>query len=118
MGKYSMEGGSIGSKGSHPDYEKNLRYAEALAKHEDTGQHLLNGLRVKVCNGEHIPKALLMISWNPANGYKRGNYATPVSLHQFNGDFQKTSTSVVNFYKKAIEESGVASEFINPSLKA
>lgn len=105
----------------HPDYQKNLEYAEALSKAEDTGHKLLNGLRVKVSNGEHIPKALLMISWSPGMTCKRGNYATPVFLHQYSGDFQKTSTNVLNFYKKTIQEAerdgSCRPELLDPNLK-
>jgi len=88
----------------HPDYKKNLSYAESLSSKEDTGHCKLNGLRVKVCDSEHLKKALLIISWCPGNTVKKGNYATPIFLHQYNEDFKRTSESVLSFYKRTIKD--------------
>jgi hypothetical protein len=94
--------------GPHRDYQENLRYAENLSLKENTGK--INGLRVKVCDSEHLKKALLIISWCPGNTVKKGNYATPIFLHQYNEDFKRTSESVLSFYKRTIKDH----EGINP----
>lgn len=105
--------------GPHKDYNENLKYAEQLSLKENTSK--INGLRVKVGDSEHLKKALLIISWCPGNAVKRGNYATPIFLHQFSQDFKKTTDNVLNFYKKTIgdheKSNPVQPEFINANLK-
>lgn len=109
----------VKTSGPHRDYNENLRFAEQLSSKENTST--INGLRVKVSDSEHLKKALLIISWSPGNTVKRGNYATPIFLHQFNEDFKKTAHNVLNFYNKAIGDHEKASprqpEFINSNLK-
>lgn len=109
------------SEKTHPDYKKNLSYAEQLSAKEDTGHSTLNGIRVKICDGEHLKKALLIISWSPGNKVRIGNYATPINLHQYNEDFKRTSESVLNSYKKVIkdreEKHPGLIEFLPPNLK-
>ncbi len=104
MGRYTAEAIVKPLSSPHADYERNLRDAQAFCRKEDTGTHRLNGLRVKIGDGEHIKKALLMISWCPGMHVKQGNYATPVSLHQFNDEFKKTTTSILIWYKKSISD--------------
>jgi len=87
------------SKG-HKDYEANLKHAESFCK--NVQKSLLRGMNVKIADGEHIKKALLIISWKPGFHEKKGNYATPVSLHQYNEDFKKTAQNVLNSYMKAV----------------
>lgn len=96
------------SESGHPDYYKNLRHAEELSTKENTPK--INGLRVKVSDSEHLKKALLIISWCPGTTVKKGNYATPIFLHQYNEDFKRTSENVLKFYKKTIQEH----EAVNP----
>jgi hypothetical protein len=52
---------------------------------------------------------------------KRGNYATPVFLHQYNELFKKTTTSILNCYKSVINEAEAKvakqQEFLPPNLK-
>jgi hypothetical protein len=105
--------------GAHRDYQENLRYAEQISEKENTNK--LNGLRVKISDSEHLKKALLIISWAPGNTVKRGNYATPIFLHQYNEDFKKTTHNVLGFYKKAIsdheKENPQQPEFLPAHLK-
>jgi hypothetical protein len=88
--------------GPHRDYNENLRHAEELSTKENTSK--INGLRVKVSDSEHLKKALLIISWCPGTTVRKGNYATPIFLHQFNEDFKRTSENVLKFYKKSIKD--------------
>lgn len=92
----------IQTESGHPDYRENLRHAEELSKKENTSK--INGLRVKVSDSENLKKALLIISWCTGTTVKKGNYATPIFLHQYNEDFKKTSLNVLNFYKKSIKD--------------
>lgn len=91
------------SSKAHPDYERNLREAQEICKREDTGHRLLNGLRVKIADSEHLQKALMIISWCPGITVKKGKCATPIFLHQYNEDFKKTAANVINFYKNTIQ---------------
>lgn len=91
------------TESGHSDYRENLRYAEYLQSKEDTSAYKLNGLRVKISDSEHLKKALLIISWSPGNTVKKGNYATPIFLHQYKDEFKKTADNVLRFYKKAME---------------
>lgn len=103
----------------HRDYKENLKYAENLSAREDTGKIKLNGLRVKVCDSEHLKKALLIISWAPGNTVKRGNYATPIFLHQYSEDFKKTTQNALKLYKETIVSHEVLHppEFLPANLK-
>jgi hypothetical protein len=92
----------------HPDYENNLKHSEVLCK--NTEGKLPNGMKVKICDSEHLQKALLIISWTPGVFVKRGNYATPIFLHQYSSDFRKTTENVLNFYVKTVTDH----EKINP----
>lgn len=99
-----------GSK-SHPDYLKNLDYSERLCSslekklpNGEIGSKLPNGMGVKISDSEHLKKALLVISWRPGPNVKIGNYATPIYLHQYNEDFKKTTTNVLNVYTKIVEQ--------------
>jgi len=103
----------------HPDYKKNLEAANNFIT--KTKKHLLKGMDVKICDSEHIQKALLIISWSPGMTAKRGNYATPIFLHQYNEDFKKTAENVFNFYMKSAEhyqgKDPDQPEFIDSNLK-
>lgn len=105
--------------GPHPDYENNLRHSEQFC--ENVKKSLLNGMNVKISDSEHLKKAILMISWNPGIASKRGNYATPVSLHQYSDDFKNTATNVFNCYMKVVTDYHKANpsqpEFIYANLK-
>jgi hypothetical protein len=105
--------------GPHRDYQENLKYAEQISAKENTGK--INGLRVKVSDSEHLKKALLIISWCPGTTVKRGNYATPIFLHQYAEDFRRTTHNVLNFYKKTIEDheksNPVQLDLLDTSLK-
>jgi len=105
--------------GPHRDYHENLRYAEQVSLKENTSR--INGLRVKISDSEHLQKALLIISWCPGTTVKKGNYATPIFLHQFNEDFKKTAYNVLNFYKRAIfdheKSNPIQPEFLDSNFK-
>jgi hypothetical protein len=90
----------INEQKGHKDYEVNLRHSESLCKNIE--KHLLNGMKVKISDSEHLQKALLIISWCPGMHEKKGNYATPIFLHQYASDFKKTTESILNFYMKFV----------------
>ena len=104
---------------AHPDYPQNLKHSEILC--ENVKKNLLNGMNVKIADSEHLKKALLIISWCPGMHVKRGNYATPIFLHQYNADFKKTAENVLNFYLKTVTEHEKINpkqpEFLPPNMK-
>lgn len=101
MSKYRVEESPSIIRTGHADYERNLKTAESFC--QNVKKHLLKGMDVKICDSEHIKKALLIISWKPGFSEKVGNCATPVFLHQKAEDFNKTSENVLNFYMKTVK---------------
>lgn len=103
----------------HPDYKKNFETASNFII--KIKKHLLKGMDVKICDSENIPKALLIISWSPGATIKKGNYATPIFLHQYNDDFKKTTENVFSFYMKSVEhfqgKNAEQTDFIDSNLK-
>jgi hypothetical protein len=102
MGKYRVEENTAPARTGHPDYERNLKSAEAYC--EKMKPRLLNGMNVKVADSEHLKKALLIISFKPGFTEKRGNYATPVFLHQSTEDFKRETASTMSFYMKMMKD--------------
>jgi|FreactcultuFSWF8_1027224.scaffolds.fasta_scaffold03166_5 hypothetical protein len=102
MGKYKSDESSTVRCTAHIDYEKNLKYAEMFCR--TVKKNLLRGMRVKISDSEHLTKALLFISWKPGLSEKKGNYATPIFLHQYTEDFKKTAENVLNFYMQTVIE--------------
>jgi hypothetical protein len=84
------------SSGPHRDYSKNLHLAENFVK--KVAPSLLSGMMVEIRNGQNIPKAILMISWAPPKSSKKGNCATPISLHDDHSKVSKKVETIFNYY--------------------
>lgn len=90
------------AKGPHRDYPINLENANNfIAK---TKKSLLRGMNVKVSDGEHIEKAILVISYSPLKEAKMGNSATPINLHQSSIEVNKQIESIFNSYMRCVRE--------------
>ena len=86
----SFEGssrGSEGSKGPHPDYERNKEVCREFVK--NIRESLLEGMSVALRDAHEIPKCLFTISWMSPLDAKMGNFATPIFLHQAHEAFKK-----------------------------
>lgn len=90
------------SIGAHRDYQENLRHSENFC--QNVKKQLINGLKVKICDSEHLPKALMIISWNPGMKAQQGNHATPIFLHQEKETVTKEIQNVFNRYVKKAQE--------------
>lgn len=86
----------------HPDYKRNLQTAKNFI--EKTKKSIINGMDVKISNGNRIESAILMISWTPPRESKLGNYATPISLHQGSKEMSKQLESVFSCYFRAAQD--------------
>lgn len=104
-------------KGPHRDYDSNLAQAETFSK--NVQKSLLNGMNVKVVDGEGIPKAMLMISWKPPMNSRIGNYATPIFLHQNRSEVSKQIEAVFNCYMSKVKDFNASSQLslIEPGVK-
>lgn len=89
------------SQGSnHRDYELNLKAANTFI--DKTKKSWLPGMNVQICDGHHIPKALIIISYMPPKKAKMGNYATPISLHDEFSRVNKKIECIFNCYFKFV----------------
>lgn len=83
--------------GPHPDYAKNLEKALRFCQIHENGK---SPVQVKLRDSEALKNALVMISWNPGNTEKIGQFATPISLHQPTQDFKTKIENIFNVYVK------------------
>lgn len=96
MAKYAETGLESIKSGPHRDYDINLKIAQNFAN--KVANSLLPGMLVEIRNGEHIKKALLMISWKPPIKAKLGTFATPISLHDSTSSVNKKIEYIFNCY--------------------
>lgn len=87
-------------KEGHADYKRNLESAKNFV--EKAKKSLLNGMDVKICDGESIQKALLIISWKPPKESPLGGCATPISLHQPASIMNKQVEGVWGGYMRSV----------------
>lgn len=81
----------------HRDYENNLRMATDFCNR--IRPRLPKGMKVEI-SGQNI----LMFSWNPGRYAPKGNYATPVSLHQSRSDLLNEARMTYNTFIEMVRK--------------
>jgi len=94
--KWSRGSSEEPSRGPHRDYETNLLAAERF--YQAVQKSLHPGMSVGVKDSHGLTKSLLLVAFNPPSDAKFGNYATPIPLHQSNGEYSKQVEGVFNVY--------------------
>jgi hypothetical protein len=100
MGKYEISGMDSVRKTEHPDYKENLDRANKFV--QNTEKSLLRGMSVKVCDSQHLTKALITIAWTPPKEAPKGRCATSISLHQSSGDVKNQIEGIFNAYMRTV----------------
>lgn len=95
---YKKTSDEIVSKGPHADYKKCLKFAEDFIQN-CTGK-LPAGMKVYISDSQSMPKSLVMTCFLPAIEHKTGNFAAPISLHQWFEVFKKEFKENFNTYFK------------------
>jgi len=88
--------------GPHRDYTENLKVSRVFV--EKIKNQMPLGMNTKITGSDGIPESLVIISWQPDRYAPRGNYATPIFMHQDKRDFSKKLETIFNVYLKVVKD--------------
>lgn len=83
---------------SHPDYRRNLETSQNFII--KTHKSWLKGMEVKILDTHLLTKSILSFIWIPPREVPLGNFATPISLHQKDCDFNEEIETVSKSYMR------------------
>ena len=87
---------------SHPDYRRNLETCQNFII--KTHKSWLKGMEVKILDTHLLSKSIVSFIWIPPKEVQVGNFATPVSLHQKDTDFNEEIETVAKSYMRMVKD--------------